>query len=105
MLNISILYVASTTTTITTTPPYCATTCTSNLTNYDNTTTCGHMCVDSGNFICQNSSTYCAGGTFSINGNCNAGNGDGPCPSGYCCVFDTYSSSTPYYCMICNAVG
>jgi hypothetical protein len=103
-LNISILYLASTTTT-TTTPPYCATTCTGNHTNYDNTTTCGHICVDVGSFICQNASTYCNGGIFSLSGSCNAGNGDAPCLSGYCCVYDNFNPSVPYLCMVCNSVG
>jgi hypothetical protein len=106
ILNIFILYLASTTTTTTTTtPPYCATTCTGNHTNYDNTTTCGHTCDDSGSFICTSSSTYCAGSTFSINGACDAGNGNGSCFSGYCCVYDNYNPSAPYLCLSCNGVG
>lgn len=50
------------------------------LSNYDNTTTCGHTCVDTGSYTCQSASTYCASSTFSFTGGCNAGNGDAACP-------------------------
>jgi hypothetical protein len=84
ILNIFIVYLASTSTT---TPPYCAPTCTGNQTNYD------HTYVDTGGYFCHSSSTYCTFNSFYYNGTCDSGNGDSPCPSDYCCVYDTYSSS------------
>ncbi len=100
---IFIVYLASTSTT---TPPYCAPTCTGNHTNYSNATTCGLTCVDTGSFMCQNASTFCAGGNFFNNvTNCDAGSGHGPCSAGYCCVYDTYSSTNPYLCLSCISSG
>ena len=97
-----------TTTTITTTTttetilPCCAGTCNGVASYYPNTTSCGLTCLDPGGFRCLSGSTYCAGGSFDLGGYCNAANGDPPCPTGYCCVFNTYYSSAPYACMKCT---
>ena len=92
----------TTTTTTETILPCCAGTCNGVASYYPNTTSCGLTCLDPGGFRCLSGSTYCAGGSFDLNGYCNAANGDPPCPTGYCCVFNTYYSSAPYACMKCT---
>ena len=95
---------ATTKSTTTTKPilPCCAETCNGVASYYPNTTSCGLTCLDPGGFRCLSGSTYCAGGSFDLGGYCNAANGDPPCPTGYCCVFNTYYSSAPYACMKCT---
>lgn len=80
ILNIIILYLATTTTT--TILPSCASSCSGSFSNYDNTTTCGYRCHDTGTYTCLSGSTYCPGLYFNGNGNLDGTCNGTPCPTG-----------------------
>ena len=95
IMEIFIIYLASTTVTVTsitmaittssttstTAPAFCANTCTMNSIINTNITTCGLVCIDIGAYLCQPNSILCVGGS---------------CSAASCCIYNTFDSVNPF---------